>query len=168
MRNIYVDIIEEIKNRLEAQCTETGLLKDFKHVSFVDMVQQAISNNNLPLIVLRINNAGEKIVANDGNNTPLASDISVDIHIISDLESKRDSNMYYNTTTKRGILYYYTYVLDAINTNLDGTKDCKLRGLLRQKMLARLDSITVTERTSEAIITLDMTSKEFGFSGRNY
>ena len=165
MANVYVDILEEIKARLDYG-KASGSLTDFKHVDFYGQVRENKPRNEMPQIVIEV--LGNTETMDNNSNTPFKGDFSVILNVYVDLEDSRVDNMYYNTTTEKGALYYYTYILDTLYTKSDGSgRDCRLNDTLKQKMVSSIGEFRIEGRALIFGIRLDMMTKNFDFNGRN-
>lgn len=143
---VLVDVIKEVESRLNNEIGAGLLLEDVKNV-FVGKRQNMDMAIDCPFLI---------IVLEAGNSEQFSgqkrkvSDLNISINIIDRLVDEKAKNLYFNSTTGKGILYLAEKVLDVIHSN-GTTFDPRLNQNSFESMSVSLGGI---EKISEAFLSL--------------
>lgn len=163
MGNIYVDIVNEIYERLNTEKDNIDIGVKRVAVGTKEMIENLTGT---PVIVIEpINFREVQSVASRGQKN-LHSEMQVILNCTYPILNTIDDKLLYNTGEETGMLYFVENVLDIVNENTSGTKDPRLSEYAKQGIRGTFGNVQKHGEFYTFEILLDIVSKNFSFNGR--
>lgn len=132
----YVNIVEEVRNRLQNAALEKGRLEYVKNVS-VGERKSVITPDQCPFIFIMLDSLSEKVTnASYGQRN---ADVILKLKCFYGLDNENADNLYFDTDTREGFLYFLEDVLDVLNLTTAGVADPRLSEKSKSIITARLN-----------------------------
>jgi hypothetical protein len=157
---VTVDVIEEVRNRLETAIGAGNALVGVKRVR-VGSTEEARKMNDFPIINIDLK-AGtlDPRFMRTGNVDILNIDILL---VVNKLSST--SNLLYKTSDSTGSLYLLEKLLNTIEKNISGVVDLTFNGKVNN--LKRYTyNITEDNDVVECLVSLELETRQFLLGGR--
>lgn len=150
----YINLIEEVKDRLEAAIAEGEVLEDVFRVR-IGSKESARGLNDYPIININVKTGDEEAVSMQRR---FSCELALEITLITNkLDS--DSNVLYNTATESGSLYLLEKLLNVLDDNISGSVDVGFSNTTHE--LRIVDWVLEEEKFIE--ITITVTVKTLAF-----
>jgi len=174
--NVYIDLIEEVYQRLKLATENNAfpLMFSFRFYSEeigrsflrVGATQTVEGNDYLPSLQILWGGAEEGFSVIASNQ--MSSLLTVILRIHYPLDDADATNVLYDKTTQKGILYFICEVLDVINTKIEtGLHDPRLLASAKDSMRCNVGEIVKNHDKLTCDIVLTVGTDNFPINRRN-
>jgi hypothetical protein len=168
MANLYKDILAELYNRIDTSKKSIDIGIKRVALGSRELVQSLVDT---PAVAIELTGIRESLNVHAGNKRVKSADLEVILNCLYPVFDEKINNMYYNEIKGEGLIYFIEHLLDTIHKNTSGTQDPLFLdgdsiGRLKQAIKATVGAIIKNGQWYEFEIRLDLTTKNFTFSGR--
>ena len=174
---VYVNLIEEIRTRIQWQIDDSGSLSNIKRVILGNRARVE-THDTLPVIVLEIDSIADDYAIIAINQKE--ADFNVRLVLLFPITDQDTDNLYYDTTLGTGIIYTIEKLLDCLNSRTRGAAfsltfpftfyagteiDPRLAQNSRTAIRATVQTIVKNAGYLEAVININAKTNFFTING---
>ena len=141
---VFVSIFDEIINRLNSENIPSGLLEDIKEIQ-IGPKKDNQGVNKYPSLVISTQPSFITESFEGARRDRKIADLSINIRILDKVTASRAINLYFDTSTQKGILYLIEKILDVIHTDSSGNLDPRFASLGKRSAIVEVGELQLLQ-----------------------